>query len=661
MKLTSKLKLGFLAIFLSLFYLLIVFNSTGIGFIGKTQATTESIKKITEDNQNMSLGQVAQVRLTNDYLRKIFDLGNSKDVFAVKTQTDDALSGIKRFERTISALPEAEGIIQILKKLEAHTNEYSALVKQKIEKQAELNNLYDNIAGNSAEILRLTEEIKALDYEMNGVFSRKIVTEFTNVDNKIQATVGKTRENNEKLITGINETAEETKKQVLLSNSINIVTILVIISLLVILAINIINSTNKILNTIISLTSQLSKLDLNIDFDNLSKGNGEKYDFKKLVQETKSIFDIKKIKNINFKNIKNVNFKNIKNVNFKNIKNVNFRVLTEFRKESYELNLMRTSFTKMIDAFKETIIEVSSAFSHTKEEANKISDTILKSGSSSEQISASISEITTYVNNSVRKLVNMADKSSKITGESNEMILQFDKIMSDNEEVIDKSLDEKSTIKNATDKINAIAIEIGDNVSGVAKLKDLSNEITEFVKKIYSITDQTNLLALNAAIEAARAGEAGRGFAVVADEIRKLAANSKQMAEEIENKINNISERIDVTVEKSNNSKHKMSSIIEEIDRIEGTFENVIDSLANAMSSILVIYDQTKTQSDELGELNENTGEMKRVFEEISLSIGEIDGAMNNTSASINGLVEVVEKLVETSEIENKAINKFKF
>ncbi len=645
MKLTSKLKLGFLAIFLSLFYLLIVFNSTGIGFIGKTQATTESIKKITEDNQNMSLGQVAQVRLTNDYLRKIFDLGNSKDVFAVKTQTDDALSGIKRFERTISALPEAEGIIQILKKLEAHTNEYSALVKQKIEKQAELNNLYDNIAGNSAEILRLTEEIKTLDYEMNGVFSRKIVTEFTNVDNKIQATIGKIRENNEKLITGINETAEETKKQVLLTNSINIVTILVIISLLVILAINIINSTNKILNTIISLTSQLSKLDLNIDFDNLSKGNGEKYDFKKLVQETKSIFDIKKIKN----------------VNFKNIKNVNFRVLTEFRKESYELNLMRTSFTKMIDAFKETIIEVSSAFSHTKEEANKISDTILKSGSSSEQISASISEITTYVNSSVRKLVNMAGKSSKITGESNEMILQFDKIMSDNEEVIDKSLDEKSTIKNATDKINAIAIEIGDNVSGVAKLKDLSNEITEFVKKIYSITDQTNLLALNAAIEAARAGEAGRGFAVVADEIRKLAANSKQTAEEIENKISNISERIDVTVEKSNNSKHKMSSIIEEIDRIEGTFENVIDSLANAMSSIVVIYDQTKTQSDELGELNENTGEMKRVFEEISLSIGEIDGAMNNTSASINGLVEVVEKLVETSEIENKAINKFKF
>jgi len=99
MKLTTKLKFGFLAIFLSLFYLLIVFNATGIGFIGKTQDTTKSITKITEDNKNMSLGQVAQVRLTNDYLRKIFDLGLAKDVFAAKTLSEDALGGIKKFQR----------------------------------------------------------------------------------------------------------------------------------------------------------------------------------------------------------------------------------------------------------------------------------------------------------------------------------------------------------------------------------------------------------------------------------------------------------------------------------------------------------------------------------------------------------------------------------
>ena len=67
----------------------------------------------------------------------------------------------------------------------------------------------------------------------------------------------------------------------------------------------------------------------------------------------------------------------------------------------------------------------------------------------------------------------------------------------------------------------------------VARLEEVSRNITSVLASIESIAAQTNLLALNATIEAARAGEAGRGFAVVATEVKSLASRTSQATAEI--------------------------------------------------------------------------------------------------------------------------------
>lgn len=86
---------------------------------------------------------------------------------------------------------------------------------------------------------------------------------------------------------------------------------------------------------------------------------------------------------------------------------------------------------------------------------------------------------------------------------------------------------------------------IGQNLLELANLSTKNISETETILNlIKKVSDQTNLLGLNAAIEAARAGENGLGFKVVAGEIRKLAENSKNAAEQVNQIITSISEAV---------------------------------------------------------------------------------------------------------------------
>lgn len=314
-----------------------------------------------------------------------------------------------------------------------------------------------------------------------------------------------------------------------------------------------------------------------------------------------------------------------------------------------EVGLLMGNFNRMLKNIRALITKTKMTTHHIKDASNEVSESSVMVSQSSVQIADAMRRIndgTEMQAEETKNSLNVTHSLAERIDTINKHLTSFKNDFSKMKEDANSGSQQMLSLRDDMDIDGKIKDDIWVNIKTLA---DKSDSIINILDVIQSIADQTNLLALNAAIEAARAGEHGKGFSVVAEEVRKLAVQSTDATEQIQetlNEIQSIVTKTNTTMSEAQQNTDQVDLSIELLDRafvtlyesvdntlnhIDAIYEDVTtivhakDSVIASMEKIDQIADDTYSSSQEVFDL---TAALSGSFQEVAASMKEVDNMM---------------------------------
>jgi methyl-accepting chemotaxis protein len=325
-----------------------------------------------------------------------------------------------------------------------------------------------------------------------------------------------------------------------------------------------------------------------------------------------------------------------------------------------ELRRLIVAFDTMTENLGSLLQQTSHSASLVASSTELLSANAEQSAQASNQIAVAINGVAEGSERQMNSVEHTVAVVTQMTRELNQMVSHIQAVTHTFQQTTQAAKTGNDEMIAAVEQMKKVEATVEHLAQVIQQLGEQSQTIEQIISTIAGIADQTNLLALNAAIEAARAGEQGRGFAVVAEEVRKLAEQSGQSAQQIDELIRAIQRDTQQAIIAMGQGSEQVKIGSTRVESTGQAFEQIVRLIESASREVMQVSDAMRVIEAKDQEIVTAIQQIEHISKENGLHTQAVSAATEEQTAAMQEIVFSSKQLEATVEELGHIVSRFK-